>query len=169
MVPMPGSNVSLVEQEVMSHFSFLHGTLQLLEEKIMSTIQETKNQNSQNLESLRNEVHTNIQNVKELIQESDAAKVQSNLDKVEVAEITRRLKEIQNLPCHLMSEERTSNPLVRYIVHYKFSYFILFYKHSFFKIKLASKYKPTVCLDFRSKRFSSFSIILFLYSQNGRE
>lgn len=54
------------------------------------------------------ELDSNIKHVREVLQEAAAARDPSNLDKVEVLEITERLLAVQQLPSHLVTTDGTS-------------------------------------------------------------
>lgn len=97
-----------MEQLVTRHFMYLHGSLQLLEQKLMDRLMRAKTENSNRLELLVDELDSNIKHVREVLQEAAAARDPSNLDKVEVLEITERLLAVQQLPSHLVTTDGTS-------------------------------------------------------------
>ncbi|KAJ9579968.1 hypothetical protein L9F63_004351 [Diploptera punctata] len=142
MVPSPRCNVAPIELQVTSHFVYLHGTLQLLEKKILSDLMKAKNENTQNFQSLVNEVNSNLQQIKNIIQESVVAKEPGNLDKIDVAEITRKLLEVENYPCHLISNEiNSTESLIRFDVNDTF--LELLENHCELEIQDTSHYKSS--------------------------
>jgi hypothetical protein len=93
---------------------YLHGALQLLEQKVMDRLIHAKTESSHSLEVVVNELDSNIKHVRQVLQEAVAAKDPSNIDKVEVSEITNRLLAVQELPSHLVTSDGTNaDSLVR--------------------------------------------------------
>ncbi|XP_021928807.1 RING finger protein 17 isoform X3 [Zootermopsis nevadensis] len=121
LVPTANKKLTPVEQLVTRHFMYLHGSLQLLEQKLMDRLMRAKTENSNRLELLVDELDSNIKHVREVLQEAAAARDPSNLDKVEVLEITERLLAVQQLPSHLVTTDGTSADIsVRFTVDESF-------------------------------------------------
>jgi hypothetical protein len=108
LIPTVNKKFTQVEQKVTQHFLYLHGALQLLEQKLMDRLMHAKTESSQNLECVVNELQSHIKHVHRVLQEAVAAKDPSNIDRVEVSDITYRLLAVQELPSHLVARDGTN-------------------------------------------------------------
>jgi hypothetical protein len=105
IIPVAGSKLTPVEQEVTRHFVYLHGLLQLLEQSLMNELKCAKTESSRSLDLVVNELNANIKNVHQLLQEAVAAKDPANSDNVEVSSITEKLLAVEQLPIHLVASD----------------------------------------------------------------
>lgn len=114
MVPTTGRKLTPVEQEVTRHFVYLHGALQLLEQNLMERLRHAKTETKHNLDSVVNELNSNIKHVCQLLQEAVAAKDPANINKVDLSSITDKLQAVQHLPIHLVtSDGSNADTLIR--------------------------------------------------------
>lgn len=117
IIPVAGSKLTPVEQEVTRHFVYLHGLLQLLEQSLMNELKCAKTESSRSLDLVVNELNANIKNVHQLLQEAVAAKDPANSDNVEVSSITEKLLAVEQLPIHLVASDGSkADTSVRFVV-----------------------------------------------------
>nr|CAD7463968.1 unnamed protein product [Timema tahoe] len=93
-----------VEQEVMRHFSHLHGLLQLQEAQISARLKEARNLKLDGLRNISGQLQANLEQVRESLEEARLASDQANLATLDVRKVTARLLALQDIPCHLVSE-----------------------------------------------------------------
>jgi hypothetical protein len=79
-----------------------------MEKNLLDKLICAKTESSHNVELVVNELNSNIKHVREVLQEAVAAKDPTNIDKVEVSEITNKLLAVQELPTHLVTSDGTS-------------------------------------------------------------
>nr|CAD7260952.1 unnamed protein product [Timema shepardi] len=102
-----------VEQEVMRHFSHLHGLLQLQEAQMLARLEEARNLKLDGLRTISGQLQANLEQVRESLEEARLASDQTNLATLDVRGVTARLLALQDIPCHLMSENTGLEDTVR--------------------------------------------------------
>ncbi|CAG2061647.1 unnamed protein product [Timema podura] len=109
-----------VEQEVMRHFSHLHGLLQLQEAQISARLKEARNLKLDGLRNISGQLQANLEQVRESLEEARLASDQANLSTLDVRRVTARLLALQDIPCHLVSESTGLEDTVSFHVDEEF-------------------------------------------------
>jgi deoxyadenosine/deoxycytidine kinase len=105
MMPTGNRKLTPVEQEVTQHFVYLHGALQVLEQRLIERMRCAKMEAKQSLNSVENELNSHIQHVRQLLQEAVAAKAPDNIGRVELSSFTDKLRAVEQLPMHLVASD----------------------------------------------------------------
>jgi hypothetical protein len=108
MLPTGNRKLTPVEQEVTQHFVYLHGALQVLEQRLLEKLRCAKIETKQNLNVVENELNSHIQHVRQLLQEAVAAKAPANIGRVELSSIADKLRAVEQLPIHLVASDINS-------------------------------------------------------------
>nr|CAD7403847.1 unnamed protein product [Timema cristinae] len=109
-----------VEQDVMRHFSHLHGLLQLQEAQMSARLEEARNLKLDGLRTISGQLQANLERVRESLEEARLASDQANLATLDVREVTARLLALQDIPCHLVSESTGLEDTVSFHVDEEF-------------------------------------------------
>ncbi|XP_049949115.1 uncharacterized protein LOC126457111 isoform X1 [Schistocerca serialis cubense] len=108
-----------LELQISRHFLYLHGLLQLMEETLLTQVQELKQGVSFSLQNVTKQVEDNIESVSKILKEAQLAQTPQNISKVDINCLIQKLQETtENMPCHLISNvgEYVSDESAEFIV-----------------------------------------------------
>uniref|UniRef100_A0AAU7J8D4 Tudor domain-containing protein Tdr4 n=1 Tax=Locusta migratoria TaxID=7004 RepID=A0AAU7J8D4_LOCMI len=107
-----------LELQISRHFLYLHGLLQLMEETLLTQVQELKQGVSFSLQNVTRQVEDNIENISKLLKEAHISQTPENITKVDMNCLIQKLEETDNMPCHLISNvgEYVSDESAEFIV-----------------------------------------------------
>ncbi|XP_076656102.1 tudor domain-containing protein qin [Halictus rubicundus] len=114
MSPTSLQNADKIETTITQHFAHLHGVLQNMETKIIDSLHHQRASWHDNVDDITSQLkeHENRLETAILVTSS----VEENLDKIDIQDVMKKLKEIIDIPCHLLTTNESSDEEVRFEV-----------------------------------------------------
>ncbi|XP_025267597.1 RING finger protein 17 isoform X2 [Camponotus floridanus] len=100
-------NGEIIETAITRHFAYLHGILQNMETKLISQLYQQRDSLKNNLEDIDIQLRSQEERLKVTLQMASYAR--QSFHKVDIRNAINILKELADLPCHLMYKDAGQN------------------------------------------------------------
>lgn len=95
----------VIEQAIQSHFSYLHGCLQLQEARLLAKLKQAQSFTANSLQNVTAELEISIKETEEAIAAGKAVCGQNVPGNIDFNSVIENLKRLKNIPCHLYFSE----------------------------------------------------------------